>query len=165
MNDWIGRIIAWFALATVVVCFGGVFMRYVLSIGFIWVQDLYVWLHATVFVLGAGYTYLMGGHVRVDIFYARMSARGKAWVDLLGCIVFLMPWLIVLFVTSLPFVQLSWRLLEPSGQPGGMPGLFLLKTQILVFAVLLGLQGTAVMARSLLVLGGRMDFQPRASGH
>jgi TRAP-type mannitol/chloroaromatic compound transport system permease small subunit len=158
INDLVGRIIAWLTLATVLVCFAGVFMRYVLNVGFIWMQDLYVWLHATVFVVGAGYTYLVGGHVRVDIFYARMSERAKAWIDLIGCVVWLLPWLAVLVATSMPWVAISWRLFEPSTNIGGMPGLFLLKTEIIVFTVLVGLQGFGVMCRSLLLIGGQPEL-------
>lgn len=158
LNEHVGRVVAWLTLATVLICAGVVFLRYALSIGFIWMQELYVWTYAVVFMVGAGYTLLHGGHVRVDIFYARMSARRKAVVDLIGTIVFLLPWLAVLLAVALPYVSASWALAEPSSQNGGLPGLFLLKTVILVFGVLLGLQALALIARSLLVLGGDHRF-------
>ena len=165
VNEVVGRVVAWLTLGTVAVCFLVVVLRYVFSIGFVWMQELYVWQHAAVFMLGAGYTLLHGGHVRVDIFYARMDPRRRAIVDLIGTFVFLMPWLGVVIYYGMPFLILSWRLLEPSSQSDGLPGLFLLKSVIPVFCVLVGLQGLALAARSALVLAGREEFAPAQSGH
>ena len=120
INDWIGRTTAWLTLGAVVIAFAVVVMRKAFNVGFVWMQDLYVWQHAVVFMIGAGYTFLHGGHVRVDIFYVNASRRGRAWIDLFGTVVFLLPWLIVVAWTSWPFVRLSWRLLEPSAQPNGL---------------------------------------------
>jgi TRAP-type mannitol/chloroaromatic compound transport system permease small subunit len=164
-NEGIGRIVAWLTFGTVSVCFLVVILRYIFSIGFVWLQELYVWQHALVFMLGAGYTFLHGGHVRVDIFYARMSARRRAIVDLFGTFVFLLPWLAVILYYGMPFLTLSWRLLEPSSQAGGLPGYFLLKSAIPTFCVLVALQGLALAARSLLVLSGREEFSPKQSEH
>jgi TRAP-type mannitol/chloroaromatic compound transport system permease small subunit len=99
-------------------------------------------------------------HVRVDIFYRPASIRRKAIADLLGVIVFLLPFMIVVFLYGLPYVQRSWRIWEGSANIGGMPGLFVLKTFILVFAILVGLQGLAMAARSILVLTGREHALP-----
>ncbi len=164
VNDWFGRMVAWLTLGCVVVCFVVVFLRYVLSIGFIWLQELYVWQHAAVFMVGAGYTFLRGGQVRVDLFYSRMSERGQAIVDLIGSILFLLPWLAVLVLTSVPFVLSSWRILEWSSQAGGLPGLFLLKSIIWLFAALVGLQGVSTICKSLLVLTGHSALVPARPG-
>ena len=165
LNDRVGRATAWLTLGTVLVCFAVVVLRYLFSIGFIWLQELYVWEHAIVFMVGAGYTFMQGGHVRVDIFYARMNRRRKAWVDLFGTLVFLLPWLAVIAYFGWSFVALSWQLLEPSQQAGGLPGYFLLKSVIFVFCALVGLQGLALAARSLLVIAGREEFAPAPAGH
>ena len=165
INEVVGRIVAWLTFGTVAVCFLVVVLRYVFSIGYVWLQELYVWQHAVVFMLGAGYTLLHGGHVRVDIFYARMSPRRRAVVDLFGTLVFLLPWLGVVAYYGIPFLALSWRLFEPSSQSDGLPGFFLLKSVIPAFCLLLGLQGLALAARSLLVLAGREEFAPARSGH
>jgi TRAP-type mannitol/chloroaromatic compound transport system permease small subunit len=165
LNDRIGRATAWLTLGTVLVCFAVVVLRYVFSIGYVWFQEIYVWEHAVVFMIGAGYTFMQGGQVRVDILYARMNARRKAWVDLLGTLVFLLPWLVVIVVYGWTFVALSWHLLEPSQQADGLPGYFLLKSVIFVFCLLVGLQGLALAARSLLVLAGREEFSPAPSRH
>ena len=165
LNEVVGRVVAWLTLGTVLVCFLVVVLRYVFSIGFIWLQELYVWQHAVVFMLGAGYTLLHAGHVRVDIFYARMTPRRRAIVDLIGTFAFLMPWLGVILYYGMPFLMLSWRLYEPSSQSGGLPGFFLLKSVIPAFCVLVGLQGLALAARSALVLAGREEFAPVQAGH
>jgi TRAP-type mannitol/chloroaromatic compound transport system permease small subunit len=157
LNRAVGNIVAWLALGTVVVCAAVVVLRYAFGIGLIWLQELYVWFHALVFMLGAGYTLLVNGHVRVDIYYASVDARRKAWLDLIGTLVFLLPWIIVLTWYAIPYVAASWRLFEESSQTGGMPGLYLLKSAILAFCLLVGLQGLAIIARSILVLAGRDD--------
>jgi len=165
VNEVVGRVVAWLTLGTVAVCFLVVVLRYVFSIGFVWMQELYVWQHAVVFMLAAGYTLLHGGHVRVDIFYARMDPRRRAIVDLIGTLLFLMPWLGVVIFYGMPFLILSWRLLEPSSQSDGLPAFFLLKSVIPTFCVLVGLQGLALAARSVLVLAGREEYAPAQSGH
>ncbi len=154
LNEAVGRIAAWLTLATVLICAIVVVMRYAFSMGFIWLQELYVWTYAGVFMLGAGYTLLHDGHVRVDIFYARAGPRGRAIVNLVGAFVFLLPWIVLTAWMSVPYVRASWGLDEASAQSGGMPGLFLLKSVLLVFCLLLGVQGLALAGRSVLTLAG-----------
>jgi TRAP-type mannitol/chloroaromatic compound transport system permease small subunit len=132
-----------------------VVLRYGLSEGFVWMQELYVWTGGAIFMLGAGYTLLHGGHVRVDIFYARASAKRRALIDILGTLVFLLPWLILVLIMAWPYVRSAWLISEASAQSDGMPGLFLFKTVLLAFCVLLGLQGLAMIGRSIMVLAGR----------
>jgi len=165
LNEWIGRVAAWLVLGTVLVCFAVVVLRYGFGIGYIWMQDLYVWQHATVFMLGAGYTLLHQGHVRVDILYARGSPRARAWVDIVGTLIFLFPFLIVLAVESGPFITASWAILESSPQSQGLPGAFLLKTLIWAFCLLLGVQGLALVARRVLFLTGDGRYAPAPTGH
>lgn len=165
LNERVGRVVAWLTLATVLICAVVVFLRYAFSIGFIWLQELYVWTYAVLFMVGAGYTLLHGGHVRVDIFYAAASRRKQAIVDLFGTLLFLLPWLAVIAWTSWPYVRASWSIGEASAQTGGMPGLYLLKTVLLIFCALLGLQALALLGRSILVLSGREDLMlPRQGG-
>jgi TRAP-type mannitol/chloroaromatic compound transport system permease small subunit len=113
-------------------------------------------------MLGAGYTLLHEGHVRVDVFYRGASVRYKAWVDLLGALFLALPMLIVVFNVALPYVETSWTRLESSREAGGLPGLFLLKTVIPLFCVLVGLQALALAARSLLVLRGDREMVAEA---
>lgn len=160
VNDLVGRSVAYLTLATVLICATVVVIRYVFETGFIWLQELFIWTHATAFMLGAAFTLMINRHVRVDIIYAGRSQRTQAWLDLFSTIVFLFPWMIVLWYYAWPYVAASWMLLEESPQVGGMPGLYLLKSVILGFCVLMLLQGLAICARSAIVLGGRPELLP-----
>lgn len=155
LNDWIGRSVAWLTAGCVLTCFAVVVLRYGFNLGFPWLQELYVWQHAVVFMAGAGYTLLHRGHVNVDVMYGRLGPRGQAWIDILGTLVFLFPWLAVLAWTSAPFVLESWRIREASATADGMPGLYLLKSMLWVMCGLLFLQGLALLARRGLFLAGR----------
>lgn len=154
INDHIGRTVAWLTLAMVLVVFFVVVMRYGFSWGRVWIQESYVWMHGVVFMLGAAYTLLHEGHVRVDVFYRGASLRYKAWIDLLGSLLLVLPLILTVWTVALPYVQNSWMRLEASREAGGLPGLFLLKTVIPVFCVLVGLQALALAGRSLLILRG-----------
>ena len=160
VNYRVGEWVKWLTLATVLVCATVVFIRYALQAGLIWLQDLYVWIHGAVFMLGAGYTFMANKHVRVDIYYAALPPRRQAWLDLFATLIFLFPWILVLAWYAWPYVGASIELREPSSQVGGMPGLYVLKTTILAFCVLMGLQGLVVIARSILTIAGRGDLVP-----
>ncbi|MBN8243929.1 TRAP transporter small permease subunit [Nitratireductor aquimarinus] len=160
LNAFIGNVFSWLSLAIVLVCFTVVVQRYVFSVSFVWMQDLYIWLNGAMFTAVAGFALLRNDHVRVDIFYRPASTRRKAVVDLIGVFLFLLPfcWIVVYYGWS--FVSRSWRLGEASANVGGMPGLFILKGFILAFAVLLALQGIAMALRSILVLNDAEDLLP-----
>lgn len=165
LNDAVGRGVAWLTLAMVLITFAVVVLRYVFSLGWVAMQESYVWLHGVVFMLGAGYTLLHGGHVRVDIFYRPGGVRFKAWVDLFGSLFLLMPILVIVFYYSLEYVIGSWSKLEESREAGGLPALFLLKTVIWGFAVLVALQGLSLAGRSWLILSGHSEFMPSEEEH
>jgi len=154
LNDWVGRTVAWLTLGCVLTCFAVVVLRYAFSIGFPWLQELYVWQHAAVFMAGAGYTMLHRGHVNVDVVYGQLSDRRRAWVDILGTLAFLFPWLAVVAVTSAPFVTSSWGIREGAATADGMPAVYLLKSLLWVFCALLFLQGLALIVRRSLYLMG-----------
>ena len=97
VNETVGKFVAWLTVAMVVNVFIVVVLRYSFSIGWIWMQELYVWTHALVFLLGAGYTLLHEGHVRIDLIYRDASIRYKAIVNVFGCLFFAAPLLILLF--------------------------------------------------------------------
>jgi len=107
-----------------------------------------------------GFALMRDDHVRVDILYRPAPVRRKALLDLIGVLLFLVPYCTVAWIYCFPYVQRSWKLLEPSANPGGMPGLYILKTFILVFIVLVFLQGIAMALRSILVLAGREGLLP-----
>lgn len=162
LNEIIGRGIAWLTLAMVLVTFGVVILRYVFSYGWVWLQESYIWMHGVVFMVGAAYTLLHNGHVRVDIFYRPASLRYKAAIDILGTLLLLLPMVTLVFLVGFGYVASSWSMLEESREAGGMPGLFLLKSVILVFCVLTAIQGLSLAARSLLVLLGHAEFVAEA---
>src|ERR1700744_156284 len=147
-----GRAVSWCLLGMVVVQVVVVLMRYVLGVGSIWLSETILYAHATLFMGAAAWTLQRGGHVRVDIFHAGASPRARALVDLAGALFLLLPLVGVLAWFALPYVTRSWAILERSPEASGLPLVFLLKTLILLFAVLLGLQGLAQAVRASLVL-------------
>ncbi len=154
LNERVGRAVSWLALFIVVVQFTVVVLRYVFGIGSIFMQESIVYMHAIVFLIAAGYTLFHEGHVRIDIFYSRADAKRKAMVDLAGAVFFLLPMCVLIFLISWPYVSRSWRVLEVSQEGSGIPGVFLLKTVILIYAVLLFLQGLSLAMRSILAVAG-----------
>ena len=148
----VGRLAAWCSLYVVIAEFAVVVFRYALGFGSIRLQESVLYAHAGLFMLAAAWTLQIDGHVRVDIFYAGGTARARATVNLLGALVFLLPFAAVLFALTLPYVERSWHIFETSPQPSGLPLVYLLKTVILLFAALIGLQGVAQAIRAALVL-------------
>src|SRR4051812_5809272 len=149
LNSAIGRAASWCALAVVLIGFAVVLLRYVLGLGSIWLQESILYAHSALFLLAAAWTLRERGHVRVDVFYADASARKKAWVDLFGALFLLLPFCFAIVWFSLPYVERSWAILERSRESSGLPLVFLLKTLIPVFALLLALQGLAQIVRSM----------------
>lgn len=151
-SDFCGRCIAWLTLLMVIITCLVVVLRYGFGIGSIFLQESVSYMHAIVFMLGAGFTLQRQGHVRVDIFYRRMSVAGRAWVDSLGSILFLLPICVFLFAMSWQYVVSAWQIHEGSAQAGGIPAVYLLKSLIPLMAVSLGLQGIADILRNLVTL-------------
>ena len=147
----LGRATSWLTLLMVLVTFAVVVMRYVFDLGFIWLQESVVWMHACVFMVGAAYTLQQEEHVRVDIFYRAMTQKRRAWVDLTGVIVFLLPLCAFLCWAAFDFVLVSWRLHEASRESGGLPYplISLLKSILIVMPITLGLQGLSLLFRSI----------------
>jgi TRAP-type mannitol/chloroaromatic compound transport system permease small subunit len=154
MNLWIGRVVAWLALAMVLVTFLVVVLRYGFDTGSIALQESVTYMHAILFMLGAAYTLGQNGHVRVDIFYQRFSRRGCAWVDLIGTLLLLLPVGLFIIATSFEYVADSWSVREGSREAGGLPYVYWLKTLIVAMPVLLLLQGLVWVLRNGLFLLG-----------
>ena len=161
INRLIGNVFMCLSVGIVLVCFWVVVERYVVGITRLWMQDLYPWMNGVMFTAVAGYALYRNDHVRVDIFYRPASTKTKAALDLLGVVIFLLPFAWVVWSYCFTFVQRSWRLFEASANPGGMQGLWVLKTFILVFAVVIGLQGIAMALRSILLIADREDLVPQ----
>lgn len=153
-TDVCGRSIAWLTLLMMVAMFASVVLRYLFQIGLVMLDESVIYMHSMVFMLGAAFTLKQGAHVRVDIFYNRLSRTGKAWVDLFGTLLLLLPVCIFIGWVSWDYVMASWRILENSPEVGGIPAIFLLKSLILLMSLLLSIQGIAELVRNILILSG-----------
>jgi len=154
MNEKIGRAISWLALLMILVQFAVVVMRYIFGLGSIFMQESIVYMHALIFLVAAGYTLLHDDHVRVDIFYGSASPRRKALVNFIGVLVFLWPLCVLILIVSTKFITAAWAVKEGSPEGSGIQAIYLLKTVIWIFAVLLILQGFSLLVNSWLVMRG-----------
>ena len=152
VNQAVGSAVRWLALLMVLLQFAVVVLRYVFGISYIFLNEGVLYMHAALFMLGAGYTLLVDGHVRVDIFYSKLASRGRAMIDLAGLLGFLLPSMLMLAWFTWPSVRNSWAVLEGSISVGGIPASFLLKSLIPAFCALLIVQGLACGLRDLLRL-------------
>jgi TRAP-type mannitol/chloroaromatic compound transport system permease small subunit len=152
INIKVGKTVSWFTFLLVLITIYDVLMRYVFKAGTIWIQEAEWHLFAANFMLAGGWTLLRDGHVRVDLFYAKFNPKTKALIDLLGTIVFLLPFCALIIWASMPFVIASWSMLEVSPDPGGLPALYLLKTVIPVTFFLIGIQGISQLIKNFYVL-------------
>ncbi|RIA55539.1 TRAP transporter small permease subunit [Dichotomicrobium thermohalophilum] len=155
LNTRVGNVIAWAAFLMVLIQFGVVILRYVFAFSNTALSESIWYLHGLLFMIGAGYTLLYDGHVRVDVFYREASQRYKAWVDLLGSVVFIIPLCILTIWLSWGYVINAWRVLEGSTELAGLPLIFLYKTVIWVFAAFVGLQALSTGIKAFLFLMGR----------
>lgn len=147
LNRRIARVVQWLALAMLLVQFGVVLGRYVFGVNSIAVQELILYMHATLFMLGAAYTLQVDKHVRVDIFYARQTPARRRLIDILGHVFFLIPSMLALIYWSWPSVANSWAILEGPISVGGLKAVFLMKSLIPIFAVTLILQSLAQLVK------------------
>ena len=147
-----GKICSWFVVLMVLVTCLVVVMRYGLDMGSVFLQDVVLYLHGGLFLLGAAFALKRGAHVRVDIFYRNFSNSKKALVDLLGNLIFLQPicWTILLY--SWGYVEFSWRIMEVSPEPDGLPFVYVQKSLLIVVAILLALQSISEILKSLLII-------------
>lgn len=148
LNSAIGHAVSWLALAVVVIQFALVLMRYVFDVGSIWMSESVIYAHATLFMLAAAWTLREDGHVRVDIFYADATPRTKAFINLTGAMLLLLPFAVSVIWLAWPYVARSWAILERSHETSGLPAVFLLKSLIPLFGLLLALQGVAQAIRA-----------------
>ena len=155
INRRVGRAAAWLALAMTAVVFAMIVLSTFFRLGWVWMREMVTYMHGALFMAAAGYTLLRDEHVRIDVFYAKFSPRGRAWVNILGFALLLAPVCVLILWTSFPYVYESWRVLESSDEASGIPALFLLKTFLLVFPALMILQGLALAMRGVLVLQGK----------
>ena len=152
VNERVGLGVSWLTTVLVVVVCYDVFTRYVLQNSMVAVQELEWHLFAFIFLLGAGYSLKHDKHVRVDVFYTRFSPRLQAWVNLIGSVLFLIPFCVLVVWSSQNFVMNAFHFGETSPDPGGLPARWVLKAAIPVGFFFLLLQGVALAFRSVIQL-------------
>ena len=148
MNVFINKKITWLNLAMVILTFLVVIFRYVFGLSWVWLQELVLYIHATVFMSAAGFSLAKDEHVKVDILYAKMSERKKAFINIGGVFFFLFPFCVLMLIQSFPYVLQSWKVFEKSGDANGLPAVFLLKTLLFVYPCLLFFQGVLLFLDS-----------------
>lgn len=152
LNEKIGNATAWLTAVLVILICTDVVFRYFFKTTAAWIIELEWHIFAIIFLLGGGYAFKHNRHVRVDLFYANFSEREKAWINLLGSLLLLIPWCIVAIIYSAKYAYLSYQIRESSSDPGGLPALYLLKFIIVLGFILLLMQGVAVIFRNIITL-------------
>jgi len=155
LNETLIEVVKWFALAMVLLTAALVVGRYVFGVGSLKWQEAVIYMHGFLFLFAAGATLLHNGHVRVDVFFSRLDSRQKSIIDILGSFFFLIPLCLTILIVSQSFIATSWQVLEGSPEADGLQLVYLLKTAIPAFAILMLLQGSAQILRGTLQLIGQ----------
>ena len=152
VNRSISSTVSWLVFVMAITTTSIVIVRSVLDLGSVGAQESLTYMHAMVIMLASAYAFKLDGHVRVDIFYRRFDSVGKAWVNALGCSLFLLPLALFTIAISWEYVAQSWGFKETSADAGGIPAVYLLKSLLLAFGVLLAFQAIAELLRNVLQL-------------
>lgn len=155
INDWVGEKISWLTLGLVVVFCLDVVCRYLFNFSANWILDIEWHFFSLIFLLGSGYTLLHDKHVRVDVYYARFAIKKKATINIIGHIVFLIPWCLLLIYTGYNYTMNSWYMREGSAEPGGLPARYLIKSMIVLGFFLLLIQGVSQIFKDIKTLKGQ----------
>ncbi len=156
INEWIGSfIVAPAVFLFILVIFSNVIMRYVFNTSFVFMAELEWHVFAFIFLMGAGFTLLHDGHVRVDIFYSTMDRKKQAYINFFGVLLFLLPSCYLVLTTTIPWVIVSYKIGEISIDPGGIPARFLLKAILPMGYFLMLIQGVSLFIKSLFIILGK----------
>jgi len=154
LSDKIGHLVGWMTTLMVLVVFYDTVMRYAFNVGNVALQELEWHLFSIVFLLGAAYTLKDNGHVRVDILYVSLSKKAKAWIDFLGVFVLLIPFCVMVILSTRGFIMNSWAVREVSPDPGGLPAYYIIKSMIPLGFSLLIVQGLSEAAKNFMIIMG-----------
>ena len=149
INEKTGQLVSWVSVLMVVVISLDVMIRYIFQFTFIWIVELEIFLFGFLFMLAAGYTFKHGKHVRVDVLYTKLSEKGQAVIDIIGGILFLIPWCYIVIKGSWKYAYNSFLMGEGSAQPGGLPALYVLKFSIVLGFAFLLLQVLASILKNI----------------
>lgn len=151
---WAGKLAALAIIPMILLVFANAILRYVFGYGSVWLYEAVIYCFVVVMAGAAGWTMVRDEHVRVDILYAAARPRRQGLIDVLGCLFLLAPFLWIMWDRTLPYVGRAWATREGSMEISGLPFLWLLKTMMLVFVVLLAFAGIAFFLRALLRMSG-----------
>ena len=158
VNGVIGRGMGWVALLMVAIGVINVVGRYLgaqigMQLSSNALLEAQTYAYSMVFLLAAAYVLCTNGHIRVDIIYAGRSQRTRAWIDIFGTLVFLLPFCVFALYFSVGYVERSWSVMESSPNPGGLPR-YPIKTVILIGFAMLLLQGVSELIKRIAWLRG-----------
>lgn len=167
-NERAGRVINWCTLGMVLVGAFNTIIRYLDRFtGWGISSNFYIeaqwYLFSLVFLLGAAYTLKHDAHVRADVLYSYLSAKAQAWIDLLGTVLFLIPFSLFVLWVSWPAVRRSWAILETSPDPGGLPR-YPIKAAVLVAFVLLIVQAVSLTIKKIGIIRGFVSTEELDEG-
>jgi TRAP-type mannitol/chloroaromatic compound transport system permease small subunit len=146
--------------------FYNVVARYVFNSVSIGMQEMEWHLYASMFLLGVSYGIASEGHVRVDLFYERLSQKRRAIIDLTGSLVLLIPFTLMVFWYGIDFTWQAWDIDEGSGDPGGLPNRWIIKGMIPFSFLAMAISGLGMMLRSINILRGHHPEElPRTTSH
>ena len=156
INEWVGSVVVSTAVFLFIgIIFSNVVLRYVFNTSFVFMAELEWHVFAFIFLMGAGFTLLHDGHVRVDIFYSMMNQKKQAWINFFGVLFFLIPSCYLVLTTSIPWVIDAYKVGEMSIDPGGIPARFVIKTAVPAGYFLMLIQGILLLFKSTFVLMGK----------
>lgn len=156
INEWIGSYIVTSAVFLfILVIFSNVILRYVFNTSFVFMDELEWHVFAFIFLMGAGFTLLHDGHVRVDIFYSLMDRKKQAYINFFGVVFFLIPSCYIVLTTTIPWVIVAYEIGEVSIDPGGIPARFLLKATLPLGYFLMLFQGLLLGVKSAFIILGK----------
>jgi TRAP-type mannitol/chloroaromatic compound transport system permease small subunit len=151
----IGKAFSWLWVALIVVITLNVVLRYVFRSGFVALEEMQWHIYSVGFLLGLSYCITMDGHVRIDVMAEHLRPRTRAWIELIGILVLLLPFAIIILIEAVPFVLRSYNLGEVSGSPGGLPGRWVLKSFLVIGFGLVALAALSRLLRVTAFLFGR----------
>jgi len=158
-SQFTGHLVAWLTLFMVIFSVTNVLASWLFNISWIWMRESVTWMHGANFLLAAAYTLNRQAHVRVDIFYTKMSSQHQALVDFIGTLLLMLPTSIFIAWASWPAFLLSWRVGEVSSEAGGLPALWILKGLLLVMPLFLIIESINQLVKS----GIKFSSQPSTS--
>ena len=148
-SDLLGKFAGLLLVLLLLNVFYDVIMRYLFNDVSIGMQELEWHLYSTMFLLGVSYSLRHNGHVRVDVFYEKAPKKFQAWVDILGTLLFLLPFTLLVAYYGIDFVISAYEMNEKSGDPGGLPYRWIIKSMIPLAFFSIAVSGLGLILHSI----------------